>query len=77
MIDLESALVRDIQGMSDDQLIDRSAHYNAALRRGRKLMAEGDAIVSANINLFIMCQNALNDRTRRRIDTETDRQCET
>jgi hypothetical protein len=69
----EKALRDDMEGMSDNLLIDRMAGYNAKLRRGRRLVAEGDTILKETINLFVMCQNELNGRMHRRVEHETDR----
>jgi hypothetical protein len=69
-------LREEIEAMSDNQLMNRAAHYNALLRRGRRLVEEGQALISANINLFVACQNELHSRTLSKIERETDREAE-
>lgn len=69
-------LREEIESMSDDQLLERAAHYNAMLRRGRRLTDEGQALISANISLFLACQNELHSRTLSKIERETDREAE-
>lgn len=66
-------LALEIEIMSDNQLIDRAAAHNAALRRGRKMMASGQRIIDANIDAFVMIQNALHARIGKRIEVMTDK----
>jgi hypothetical protein len=70
----DDKLLTDIKSMSDNQLVDRAAQYNANLRRGRKLVAEGKAMIDGTIDLFVICQNELHSRTHRRVEDETDRE---
>jgi hypothetical protein len=65
-------LADEIRKLTDNQLIDRAADYNAKLRRGRKLVADGQAIIDSNINAFVMCQNELHHRTTTKVERETD-----
>jgi hypothetical protein len=70
----EAALLADMASLSDNQLIDHAAHYNALLKRGRLLEAQGAALVRETIGLFTICQNELHARIHRRIEHETDRE---
>jgi hypothetical protein len=63
----------DPKSMSGGQLLDCAARYNAELRRGRKLVAEGNAIIAATINQFVACQNELMSRASSRLEEETDK----
>jgi hypothetical protein len=70
----DEPLIHDepVAGLSDDQLLDRAARYQAELRRGRRMEAEGRAIINANINEFVMCQNEFYIRLSRRVEQATD-----
>jgi hypothetical protein len=69
----DETLATEIKALSDNQLIARTAGYNALLRYGRKLIDEGQAIVTTNINPYVICKNELDSRLNDRIRQETDR----
>jgi hypothetical protein len=71
---IEYALRADLEKMTDNQVVDRAASYNAQLRKGRKMQADGEVLLRENINLFVMCQNELHSRMHRRIELETNRE---
>jgi hypothetical protein len=64
--------IEDVKGMSDDHLLDRAARHQAELRKGRRMEAEGRAIINANINEYVMCQNELYSRVCNRVEEATD-----
>lgn len=71
--ELLNKLLSDIQIMTNNQLIDYAAGYNANIRRGHKLVADGQIIIKSNIDLFVACQNELHARLARKIENETNR----
>jgi hypothetical protein len=67
----QEALLADLKTMSDNQLIDRAAHYNACLRKGRELVKQGNEIVKDAIDLYTICKNELSARLDAKIERET------
>lgn len=64
--------MNDVKGLSDSELMDRAARYNAQLRQGRRMVDEGNAIISAAIDPFVACQNEFYSRISQRLEKETD-----
>lgn len=66
-------MTESVVDLSDAQLLDRAARYQVELRRGRRMEAEGRAIINANINEFVMCQNEFLGRLSRRVEQAADK----
>jgi len=63
----------DLNGVPDNQLLNRAARLNAELRRGRRLVKEGEGIIRATIGEFVAHQNELQSRASQRLEQETDK----
>ena len=61
-----------VKSLSDFNLLKQAAFYNAELRRGRRLVAEGEALIKANINEFVIHTNELQSRASAKLELETD-----
>jgi hypothetical protein len=62
----------EVSEMSNDELFHHVAKYNLELRRGRRMVKEGDNIIKENINHYVACQNELMSRMTNRIEGDTD-----
>jgi hypothetical protein len=68
----QGVMAERAKAMSDSQLLDAAARFNAELRRGRRMEAEGRELINANINEYVACQNEFYSRVSDNIQQKTD-----
>lgn len=65
-------LAERVKEMSDADLLRTAVRYNHQLRRGRRMVREGDDIIKHNISEFVICQNELQHRVSAKLELATD-----
>jgi hypothetical protein len=64
--------IERLKKLSDADLLSMAAGFNLQLRRGREMVEEGDKLIKANINEYVMCQNEMYTRISYSISQKTD-----